>query len=126
MSYDPRFDFQLPYGEKGESIVRDLLLAGASTFEVKRKRYLDFKFYVETMQRPKGAADYKFSGMNTTEADYWAYVVADTGVVVLMPTDRLREAAMNAPKAEERDGDNPTKGRLVTARELFPYRDGLE
>jgi hypothetical protein len=118
-NYDHRFDLELGYGQEGEDRVADLLGLAGSTVEVKRKRYTDLKFYVEVAQCPRGSLDYKASGINTTEADYWVYVVADTGVVVLIPRERLKRAAAAAPPAEEKDGDNPTKGRLVDATHLF-------
>lgn len=117
--YEPRFDLDQEYGEQGEDLVA-LVRSLFGRIETKRKRYGDFRFYVEIAQRPKDSLEYKGSGINTSEADYWAYVIADTGVIVMVPREVLKAAAARAPDAEERDGDNPTKGRLVSVEHLFP------
>lgn len=117
--HEPRWDIDLAYGEDGEATVADLLGASAARVEVKRKRRRDFKFYVETAQSPLANDAYQPSGINTSEADYWAFVIADTGIIVCVPRERLRAVAVSAPQVEERDGDNPTKGRLVSGEDLF-------
>jgi hypothetical protein len=33
---------------------------------------------------------------------------------VLIPTELLKVAALMSPEAQEEDGDNPTKGRLIS------------
>jgi hypothetical protein len=118
-NHQPKWDIDLAYGEAGEQFVTNLLAGAPSKFEVKTKRYLDFKFYVETHQFPSGATEWKDSGIQTTYADYWVYVVGDTGVVMFVPTERLRQAALGGREVQERDGDNPTLGRLVGEKELF-------
>jgi hypothetical protein len=116
--YEPNFDIDREYGERGEESLRALLGLAKTRIEVKRKRRIDDGFYVETHQKPRGQEEYKPSGINlppTPEsAPYWAFMVRDTGVVVLIPRTTLRAAAASGRKVEESDGDNPTKGRMVT------------
>lgn len=123
--YDPNWDIDLRFGKEGEQFVLDLLSIDAETVEIKRKRYLDFRFYVETHQLPDRATEYQPSGIQTTKADYWAYVIGETGVVVFVPTEHLKRAARNAPKKRGGErGDNPTRGRLVGECHLFDNNTG--
>lgn len=117
--YEPRWDIDLDYGSEGEQLVRNVLGLSNAHVEVKHKRYTDDIFYVETAHDPGRQDAYKSSGINTTQAEYWAYVIAETGVVVLMPTGRLKQAARNSPRAAETDGDCPTRGRLVSLMSLL-------
>jgi hypothetical protein len=114
--YQPAFDIDRAYGEAGEGTLREILkLSGGGHFEVKRKRRHDDMFYVELEQSPGATGTYKPSGLNLTEAIFWAYVIGSTGVVVLIPTARLAAACRTiGHRAEETDGDNPTRGRLLS------------
>lgn len=123
---EPDFNGDRAYGEAAEETVRELLDMSAAAIEVKRKRRADWAFYVETAQSPLGTDDYKKSGINTTQAEYWAYAIAETGIVVFIPIDRLRRAARDSREVEESDGDNPTKGRLVDKSTLFRSDDEPE
>ena len=119
MTYNPDWDIDLAFGEEGEQLVRTILGLAAEQLEVKRKRCIDTKFYVEVAHSPGATGNYKPSGINTTRATYWAYVVGDTGIVFIVPTGLLKDAARGALRVEEYDGDNPTKGRLVSVDEIF-------
>ena len=95
--YAPRWDFTLPYGEAGEQYVYELLsMPAGAHVEVKRKSYTDDRFYVEVEQSPADDGDYRPSGLATTSADYWAFVIAETGVIVIVPTALLRERLSDA------------------------------
>lgn len=118
--YEPRFDRDYRYGRQGELLVADLLTAlagGQGRVEVKRKRRLDSWLYVELMQDPGGTGTrWKDSGLNVTESEWWAHDVADTGVVIFLPTDFLRWVIRRTDHGhprEETDGNNPTRGRLL-------------
>lgn len=118
--YQPDFDIDREFGNVAEETVRDLLRMNGDRLEVKHKRYEDWAFYVETAQSPQATGKYKASGINVTDAEYWAYEINGTGIVVFIPTALLKDAANRAPQKEETDGDNPTKGRLVRSEHLFP------
>jgi len=83
--------------------------------EVKRKRYLDLDFYVETECDKGRVGAYKPSGIMATEAKAWAFVIADTGISLILPTLLLRQAmeASSTRRVEEKDGSCPTRGVLV-------------
>src|SRR5262245_49315002 len=118
----PDWDLDREYGEEGEQTLRGILRLANDRVEVKRKRRVDDGFYVETEQRPSGAITYKPSGIATTQAEYFAYVIADTGIVVLVPTPVLKAACVQGSFAEEKDGDNPTRGWLVRFGQLLSLK----
>ncbi len=89
---------------------------------MKRKRYLDSEFYVELRQDPGGTGTrWKPSGLSVTEAEFWVYVIADTGLMLWFPTEYLRWVIREeyGHEREETDGDNPTAGRLLRANLLL-------
>lgn len=116
--YEPRFDHDYPYGRQGEFLVDDVmawLAAGQAQIETKRKRRVDLRLYVECYQNPRRCGTWKPSGINVSTAEYWAYVVADTGCVLFIPRHLLLDAIDHqlGREAQETDGDNPTAGRLI-------------
>lgn len=122
MTYEPRWDIDSQYGETGENSMRGLLNLQHASFEVKHKRYCDDKFYVEVAQRPQRLGRFRPSGINTSEAEYWVYEIAETGIKVLIPRPLLKAAARTSDRREEKDGSNPTIGRLVSFSELLRTR----
>lgn len=105
----PEWDIDRAYGEVAEGSVRALL--DDPRVEVKRKRAVDLCFYVETECLFGG--EYRRSGIQETKAPYWAFVIAETGIVVLLPTDAIRRALPTAPAAHCTEGQYPTRGKLV-------------
>lgn len=123
MTYRPEWDIDREYGEDGEDTVRRFLALDKSRIETKRKRIRDDVFYVETHQSPL-LGGFRPSGINTTAAEYYIYVIADTGVLVAIPVPLLKAAALDSKRVDERDGSNPTRGRLVRFRDLFVSNAG--
>lgn len=124
----PDFDFDLVYGEAGERYAREVLgwvLAENARVEIKRKRRLDDWLYVELRQNAHRSG-WKDSGLNVTTAQFWGFVVGETGVILYFPTDLLRRAVARGEgrDAEETDGDNPTQGRLLRASRLIQIAGG--
>jgi len=108
------FDLDLEDGKEGEEFVRQLL-TGKFTIEVKR----DFiakntgNVFIETHQygRP--------SGINTSQAEYWAFVLERR--VFIVPTDELRTMLPFGIKIaggddKEFDGVLLSKVRLMAQR----------
>lgn len=113
---EPRFDLDLAYGRQAELQIRDFLdwvAAGNGRVEVKRKRYLDHRFYVETHCDYAARGEYRPSGINATTAVVWAFVIGDTGIHVAIPTEILKAAVGQGRDVEERDGTCPTRGKLI-------------
>lgn len=123
--YGPDWHRDRDYGEAGEAVVDKTIAAlreGRVAVEVKRKRRQDNRFYVELGQAPGRRGEYKPSGALTSQADFWAFITAGTGVVLFTPAWRLRAAILGADlgwPAEESDGDNPTRGRLLTFNQII-------
>jgi len=115
---EPRFDLDLPYGKQAELQIGEFLdwiADGNGQVEVKHKRYLDHKLYVETHCDKGRTGTYRPSGISVTTAHCWVFVIGDTGVHVAIPTDLLR-LMLTDPSSryrEERDGSCPTRGMLV-------------
>lgn len=115
---EPRFDLDLPYGKQAELQIAEFLewiADGNGRVEVKHKRYLDHKLYIETHCDKGRTGCYQPSGINVTVADVWVFVIADTGVHVAIPTDllRLMVTDTHSRPAAETDGTCPTRGMLI-------------
>jgi len=123
---EPRFDIDATYGGQGELQIADYLTwlaEGNGRIEVKRKRYLDLNFYVETHCDKGRRGIFQPSGISVSTAAAWAFVIGETGISIIIPTDELR-SMLNDPSSrdrEERDGSCPTRGKLVSLNVLL-YR----
>ena len=130
--YEPRFDRDYAYGHQGELLVADMLQAlkdGHGRVETKTKRRLDDRIYVEIEQDPGGTDDrWKDSGLTVTEAEWWAYSINNTGMVIFIPTDLLRWArAQGAGRlVTTTEGDNPTRGWLFRLAWLIQELDNWQ
>jgi len=121
---EPRFDRDFSYGKQGELLIGDYLeklARGHGQVEVKRKRIIDLKFFVETRCDKGRRGTFEPSGISTTTATTWVYVIGDTGIAVFVPTDILRAIftdRMTLNVACEQ-GNCPTKGKLVDFYDLI-------
>lgn len=120
--YEPRFDFRvdLAYGHEGESNLLSFITSlQASKVEVKADRYRNGRMVVETAQKPAGG-DWKPSGINVTEAEWWAYRFAPDSFILVSVPRLKRYLRANRDTLEKRslasDGDNPAQGFL-----LYPH-----
>ena len=127
--YEPRWDLDRQLGEQAEAYVAEMfgwLCDGDNRLhvEAKHKRYDDDYFYVELMQCPRGGP-WRQSGLNTTESELWAVSIADSGCVIFLPVPLLRAVIRADPMIgtakSERDGDNPTEGRLLRLVNVLNY-----
>ena len=127
---EPRFDIDLPYGQQGELLLKTYLewiADGNGRAEVKRKRYLDLEFYVEQFCDKGRRGVYEPSGINVTETELFAYVIADTGIAVCFPSDLVRAAVLH-PAARDKEcveGNCPTRGKLVHFAGFLATADNL-
>jgi len=115
LEYNSNFRYDLKVGQLEEQWLGELL--NSSKIEVKR----DFKasqtgyVFVEFFCRGKK------SGIATTEADYWAFIL-DGKTVVILPTEKLKELAREAFKKDLviAGGDsNLSKGALIEIERLL-------
>jgi hypothetical protein len=114
----PNFKKDLAYGEEGEQIVQQFLVAlEQGSFEVKRDRYRNGRMVVETNQNPRNEG-WKKSGINVTEAAWWVYIFSDDAFVVV-GVNRLKNFLRRNGYNEEAKrlfagtSDNPAKGFLL-------------
>lgn len=119
--YNPRFDFtaDLSYGHEGEAnLIAFFEAFNNGTVEVKADRYRNGRMAVETQQNPRGEG-WKDSGINVTEATWWAYRFAPDAFVLVSVERLKRYLRINYSQLDKRDfaanSDNPAKGFL-----LFP------
>ena len=87
-SFQKNFDLDLEYGEAGESKLLSIL-NGAKKVEVKTDRMAHRTGNIAVEFRCNGRP----SGISTTEADYWAFVLRDGTIIILIETDRLKKIA---------------------------------
>jgi hypothetical protein len=122
--YEPRWDLDLERGELQENLVRRLVSNDPDHLRVEVKG--DWRasssgaHYVEFRCQGRDGT-WRDSGIRVTQADYWA-VALDTGVVLMVPTPKVRALAESAIDAgDTRDmhrGDNPTMGAIVPLSKL--------
>ena len=91
MANNSSFDLDFSYGRKGEQLVEELLTEG-KRIEVKRDRkwHLTGNVYIETECFFTKDNEWSASGLSVTEAEYWAFVLKKT--VIMLPTTVLRFA----------------------------------
>lgn len=82
------FDIDLRYGQDGEELVLSLL-NGGKKIEVKTDRMAHKTGNIAVEFRFKGY----LSGIATSEADYWAFVLAEHKLIKFIRTDILRNIA---------------------------------
>jgi hypothetical protein len=113
--YEPRFDIDLKRGKVGEDKVLDTLDAlGESRIEVKTDYgvWKTGNLFIE-FEKQNRDGDWVPSGIEKTEADYWAFAFRDGALIV--ETSRLRDI-VNAYKADGAIGFRPGNSHSAGAR----------
>lgn len=125
--YEPRFDLDLDYGRHGELVVSDIAEAVRNqSIEVKRDAMWakTGNLYVEYACL-KFNGKWEWSGIKTTTATLYAFVLGDTETTLFVPTGLLLEwcrellAKSDVFKGECKRGSHPTKGVKVPVRWLI-------
>ena len=124
------YDIDLPFGIKYEGTLSELLTAKTNKLiEVKTERDIwkdTGNIYVEFIWRET------FSGIITTEADWWATILTLDGVIegiILLPTKLMRAKVKKLIKKgiaqyPVSGGDNnDSQGALVPIKELMNYEE---
>lgn len=113
LEYNSNFRYDLKRGQDAEKWLGGLL--EADTLEVKR----DFKasrtkrVFVEYESRGKP------SGVSTSEADYWAFILDDA--VIMLPLHRLKrlvDIAIDDKRVANGGDKNTSKGALIDIDDL--------
>jgi len=120
------WDIDLEFGLQGEKLVEELLKT-KSKVEVKTDRMADKTGNVAVEYAYKGLP----SGIATTEADVWAFVLYEGQVIIFIDTDRLKRLARKYFKLERNvkgGDDNQSMLILIPIEELtkpMEYETGL-
>ena len=89
------FDIDIEYGRQGENYLLDIL--ETKRIEVKTDRIAHITGNVAVEYRYKGRP----SGISTTEADYWAFLLYDMTTIIMVPTDKLKAIAREKYKQDQ-------------------------
>lgn len=124
--YEPRFDIDYSYGFEGERYIADII-DGITSGKVEVKRDAVFhdtgNVYIEYMCQKNG--QWTESGINTTTADVWIFVLGDSKMFIGIKVAELRELAKHFHSwgctGYEKDGSHPTRGVIISAKYLMQY-----
>lgn len=118
-----KFDAAYAVGMEGEAASDELfrtLLGDNTDILVEVKTQPEFhttgNLYVEYQQG--GPGNWRRSGIGITEADLWNFVLPKTGVMLVVPTELVRDEARRARDngrvgEAKHKNDTPTRGALV-------------
>lgn len=126
--YEPRFDIDYAFGKQAEFWVADIIRAiGTERVEVKHDaRCADTgNVYVETECRRGGR--WCKSGISTTTAELWAFVLDAGSCCFFVSTERLKLVCRTlwkdpTKRVECPRGSHPTKGLRVPVSRLLKMR----
>jgi hypothetical protein len=114
------WDLDLRFGQEGEVIVNSLLTAPIETVEVKRdRRWKETgNLYIETECWSDVLACWYASGISTTKASHWSFILEDS--VLTVPTERVSKAvAFYGVRREMNRPEYSTKGFTITVADLL-------
>jgi hypothetical protein len=109
------FDIDVEYGMRGENYLLDVLTT--KRIEVKTDRIAHITGNVAVEYRYRGRP----SGIATTEADYWAFLLYDMTTIIMVPTEKLKAIAREKYKQDQitLGGDeNASEMILIPVNEL--------
>lgn len=112
------FEYDLKVGQDGESEFSNLLRKGRPFYTVECKRDMKVhesgNLFIEVESRGKQ------SGIEHTQADYWAFMTHDKKVSIVVDRDTLQNVLRAHTGDKVRGGDNMTsKGYLIQAKQLI-------
>jgi len=113
------FDLDLAVGHEGEQLVNELL-TGGKTVEVKTDlKWKDTgNLYIETVCWSHNNENWYLSGLSSTKAAYWAFVLE--GATLIVPTEVLKPAVTARGRAITCNiPPNPSKGYLIKVEDIL-------
>ena len=113
------FDLDLATGQEGEQLVEQLL-TGGKTIEVKTDlKWKDTgNLYIETTCWSHNNEEWYASGLSSTKASYWAFVLK--GGILLVPTETLKKVVTVRGRAINCNiQPNPSKGYLIRVEDIM-------
>lgn len=115
------FDLDLAVGHQGEALVEQLL-TGGTTVEVKTdlKWKATGNLYIETVCWSHNNENWYLSGLSSTKASYWAFVLE--GATLIVPTEVLKQVVTARGRAITCNiPPNPSKGYLIKVEDIINY-----
>lgn len=123
--YEPRFDIDAAVGHQGELFTQNIaagLADGSVEVKTDERAVATGNVYVEYACYRRG--EWRPSGVQTTQAEFWAFVVGGR-VLVSAPVADIRRAAQIAfktgRKRECKRGSNPTRGVVIPLTVLVQW-----
>lgn len=105
MKYSNSFYYDLDFGEKAEDWVKQVFSDGTKV-EVKfdRMAHLTGNLFIEVYSRGKA------SGISTTQANYWIFLVKEKSYSLIVNTEKLKELCRIVHQIDGfvKGGDNNT------------------
>ena len=114
MTNQSDWDLDLSFGKAGEIQVNQLLTAAIETVEVKRdRRWKETKnLYIEMSCFSDKINSWYLSGLSTTKASHWAFVLED--IVLIVSVEKLKEVVkQKGRKIEMLRPEYSTRGYLI-------------
>ena len=115
MKYNNDFSHDLELGQKGENLLARIILLKGNKIEVKTdlQATQTGNVFIEYKSRNK------LSGISTTEADYWAFVISNEQIIII-ETNKLKILCKTKGLRRVDGGDNNTsKGILIPLKKLI-------
>lgn len=111
------WDITFQQGQDGERLVDKVL--GDCEIEVKRdiRWNQTGNIYIESECWNRTNNHYELSGITTTKASHWAFVLGEA--IIIVPTQRVREAFIDGKDVQCNEGQNPSHGRIITPLDLL-------
>ena len=115
MKYNNDFSHDLELGQKGENLLARIILLKGNKIEVKTdlQATQTGNVFIEYKSRNK------LSGISTTEAHYWAFVISNEQIIII-ETNKLKILCKTKGLRRVDGGDNNTsKGILIPLKNLI-------
>lgn len=118
MNFNSNFKYDLERGKEGEEIVAKIFKSSPDKFEIKRDS-LSCKtgnLFVEFESRGKP------SGIKTSQADYWVFIIEGTDVIIFIGKENLLKLCKKFKSNSVKGGDNNTsRGILIPIKEIHRH-----
>jgi hypothetical protein len=116
MKHSGSFYYDLDFGERGEDWLNEIFSQGKKV-EVKTDRmaHITGNIFVEISSRGK------YSGLSTTQADYWIFIIEEKDYSIIVSTKKLKEIArvVFATDGLTKGGDNNTSYGILLPIKLL-------
>ena len=116
MKHSNSFYYDLDFGEKAEDWVKEIFSNGGKV-EVKfdRMAHLTGNLFVEVYSRGKA------SGISTTKANYWIFLIEEKSYALIVNTEKLKELCRIVYQTDGlvKGGDNNTSDGVLIPIKLI-------